>query len=463
MRTPMNAIIGMTTIGRRAVDVARKDYALDKIEDASTHLLGIISDVLDMAKIEADKLELSPIEFCFTTMLQSVVSVINFRVEEKRQHFSTHVDDKVPQYVVGDAQRLAQIIMNLLSNAVKFTPEGGDIHLEASMAGGRGNLCELRIEVADTGIGISPEQQSRLFHAFEQAESGTSRKFGGTGLGLSISKRIVELMDGRIWVESSLGVGSRFIFTVKLGRSDGEALPETLIPPVGGDAEGNTSEGDDRGNVFPGKRILVAEDVDINREVLLALLDGTGLHIDCAENGREAVELVMANPDFYDLVLMDMQMPEMDGLEATRRIRTTLAQQEKKLPIIAMTANVFKSDIEDCLAAGMDAHIGKPLNLDEILHCLNKYLYPRIGVEDRRHGDDRRQGDRRQGEDRRKGDRRQGDHRQWEDRLQGDRRQGEDRRKGEDRRHGEDRRKGEDRRRDNRLQSDRCGTEDDNV
>ena len=414
MRTPMNAIIGMATIGQKASDLSRKDYALHKIEDASTHLLGIINDVLDMSKIEADKLELSDVDFCFDDMLQSVVSVINFRVDEKHQKFTIQKDSRLPGFVIGDDQRLAQVIMNLLSNAVKFTPEYGEINLNASLVDEKDGICELRIEVADTGIGISPEEQKRLFRAFEQAESGTSRKFGGTGLGLSISKRIVELMDGTIWAESGIGDGSRFIFTVKVKRSEKKSVAPAPGEPLFGEVcEDNVS------NVFPGKKLLVAEDIDVNREILLALLDETELEIDCAENGKEALEMVVAEPDKYDLVFMDMQMPEMDGLEATRRIRAHPLQRERALPIIAMTANVFKSDIEECLAAGMNGHIGKPINIEEVLACLRRYLNLQGAgreplVEDRRQGDrrtiDRRHGERRQG-DRRLGDRRQNDRR----------------------------------------------------
>jgi len=410
MRTPMNAIIGMTTIGMKSPDMGRKDYALRKIEDASTHLLGIINDVLDMSKIEADKLELSSVDFYFADMLQSVVSVINFRVDEKRQKFSIHVDDDVPRFVTGDSQRLAQVIMNLLSNAVKFTPEDGTISFDVSLAGEKGGICELRIEVADSGIGISAEQQTRLFRAFEQAESGTSRKFGGTGLGLSISKRIVELMDGMIWVESEPGKGSRFIFTVKIKRGEDEVENEAIIVPDNEKPRQSETVEGGQINVFPGKHLLVAEDVDVNREILISLLEGSQLIIDCAENGREAVEMISAAPDKYDLVFMDMQMPEMDGLAATRKIRALLSQSEKHLPIIAMTANVFKSDIEECLAAGMNGHIGKPLNLDEVLRWLHRYLNPQHPMEDRRKSD-RRKDDRRK-DDRRKGDRRKGDRRE---------------------------------------------------
>jgi signal transduction histidine kinase len=218
IRTPMNAIIGMTAIGKSAVDIERKDYCLTKIEDASNHLLGVINDILDMSKIEANKFELSSVEFGFEKMLQRVVNVINFRVDEKLQKFSVHIDKAIPRTLIGDDQRLAQVVTNLLSNAVKFTPEQGSINLDARFVKEDNHICTIQIRVTDTGIGISPEQQARLFNSFQQAESSTSRKFGGTGLGLVISKRIVEMMDGSIWIESEEGKGSTFAFTVLVDR-----------------------------------------------------------------------------------------------------------------------------------------------------------------------------------------------------------------------------------------------------
>ena len=371
MRTPMNAIIGMSAIGKKTENIEEKNHALNKIEDASSHLLGIINDVLDMAKIEANKLELSPIEYDFKKMLEKVVILVNFRVEEKLQTLSVNVDNNIPRYIIGDDQHLAQIITNLLSNAVKFTPEGGNIHLEAVLAGETDESYELRIEVTDSGIGISPEKQVKLFDAFEQAESGTSREYGGTGLGLAISKRIVELMGGRIWVESELGKGAKFIFTVKTLRSNLKHENEYTEE----NSSGKT--GAAIGGVFSGKRLLLAEDIEINREIFIALLENTGLIIDCAVNGEEAVAIIEAAPDNYDVVFMDLQMPKMDGIEATRQIRALPALQDKKLPIIAMTANVFKDDIEKCLAAGMNDHLGKPLDLDKVLEKLWKYLADR--------------------------------------------------------------------------------------
>jgi CheY-like chemotaxis protein len=322
--------------------------------------------VLDISKIEANKLELSPVEFNLERMLQKMVNIIHFRMEERRQRFTMHIDENIPRMVIGDDHHLGQVIMNLLSNAVKFSPEHGEIGLGVTLAGEEGDVCEILTEVSDNGIGIAPEQRAKLFQAFEQADSGIRREFGGTGLGLSISKHIVELMGGKIWVESEPGKGSRFLFTVKLERGSDidNTMPESgIITEI--DADGK----------FAGKKLLIVEDVEINREILASLLCNTGLLIDCAKNGMEAVEICAAEPDKYDVVLMDIQMPKMDGLEATRRIRAIGEPRLAELPIIAMTAHVFTSDIEECLKAGMNDHIGKPFDFNDVLTKLYKYLY----------------------------------------------------------------------------------------
>jgi CheY-like chemotaxis protein/anti-sigma regulatory factor (Ser/Thr protein kinase) len=273
------------------------------------------------------------------------------------------VDENIPRFLIGDDQRLAQVITNLLSNAVKFTPEAGEIRLTATLVDEQDGLCELRIEVQDNGIGISRDQQKRLFSAFVQADNSTSRVYGGTGLGLVICKRIVDLMCGHIWIESEIGKGSKFIFTIKAKRGEGSSADETTAAST-----------EMKENEFQGKVMLLAEDIEINREILISLLEETGITIDCAENGQEALDIVAANPEKYDVVFMDVQMPQMDGLEATRRIRALPERERGRLPIIAMTANVFKSDIDECRAAGMDSHIGKPLDIDKVIEALRKYV-----------------------------------------------------------------------------------------
>jgi len=360
IRTPMNAIIGMTNIGLAATDIERKHDALEKIDDASLHLLGIINDILDMAKIEAGKLELSVQDFKFEAMLQRVVSVISIRVAEKKQNFTLNVDDNIPPVLVGDDQRLAQVIANLMGNAIKFTPDGGSIRLDAKLLGEEDGVCTIQIDVVDTGIGISPEQQTNLFKAFQQAEATTSRRFGGTGLGLAISKNIIEMMDGCIGVKSELGKGSTFSFAVRMKRGDADSRAEE-------DVADNKVD-------FSGFHLLLAEDVEINREIVLTLLEPTNLEIDIAVNGVEAVQLFCNSPGKYDMIFMDVQMPEMDGYEATRQIRLCDALNAKSVPIIALTANVFREEVAKCMEAGMNGHIGKPLDFSEVMRVLNMYL-----------------------------------------------------------------------------------------
>ena len=491
IRTPINAITGMTLIGRSATSLEKKDYAFEKIEIASTHLLGIINDVLDVSKIEANKFELSKVEFNFERMIKKVLNVIVFRANEREQTIKLEIDQNIPQMLIGDDQRLAQVITNLLSNAVKFTPEAGSVALRVRLLSEENNCFKIQVEVSDTGIGISPEQQKRLFTSFEQAESDTTRKYGGTGLGLSLSKRIIELMDGDIWIESELGRGATFIFSVALERASGEDVslafaprtepvrmlvvdddPDVLeffaalavrmnlicdtaesgqealallsrdvnydicfadlrMPGMDGIAfsravktavtkapvliimsaydwnpveQGAKAAGVEaflakplfvsdimecinsyvstENNIvisdyeatpveaFHGHRLLLVEDVEINREIILTLLEPTHIEIDCAVNGAEALAIYSAAPRLYEMIFMDIQMPIMDGFEATRRIRALGAE----VPIVAMTANVFREDVEKCLNAGMNDHIGKPIDYDELMSTIKKHL-----------------------------------------------------------------------------------------
>ncbi|MDR2891788.1 MAG: response regulator [Deltaproteobacteria bacterium] len=363
IRTPINAIVGMTSIGMTAADTERKNYCFTKIGHASRHLLGVINDILDISKIEANKFELSVSQFSFDKMLQVVASFINFRLDEKNQKLTVHIDEAIPQTLIADDQRLAQVITNLLGNAVKFTPENGTINLNAKLLCEENNICTIGVEVIDSGIGMTLEQQAKLFQAFQQAEFSTTRKYGGTGLGLVISKSIVELMGGEIRVESELGKGSKFAFTIKAERGHNETGKEHT------DATAGTASSNIEG-VFAGCHMLLAEDVDINREIVLTMLEPSGMSIDCAENGLQAVEMFSAAPEKYDLIFMDVQMPEMDGYEASRRIRALDLPGAGTIPIVAMTAHVFREDIENCLAAGMTTHLSKPLDMNLLLKTI---------------------------------------------------------------------------------------------
>ncbi|MDR3271705.1 MAG: response regulator, partial [Peptococcaceae bacterium] len=354
IRTPLNAIVGMASLIKQAEDNQRKDYCAQQIIVASAHLLGVINDILDVAKIEAGKLELTSVDYAFEAMIHRVISIIAPKMEEKGLRFSREIDVRIPRWLTGDDQRLAQVLLNLLNNAVKFTPKGGEIHLIVDLLREEDGMWMLKFMVQDSGIGISAEQQKKLFQAFTQAESDIARKYGGTGLGLAISKNIVEMMEGNIWVESDLGQGSVFAFTVQMKTSFRKTHGVQEIA-----AEWMTPMDD-----FSSYTLLLAEDVEINREIVAALLEPTGMRIVCAENGVEAVQLFTAAPEEFNIIFMDVQMPLMDGYEAARNIRALGSAWALKVPMIAVTANVFSDDIHKCQTAGMNGHIGKPLNFD---------------------------------------------------------------------------------------------------
>jgi len=373
IRTPLNAIIGMINIASNSEDMKKIKTSLQRADNASKHLLSIINDILDMSKIEADKFELSFDEFDFEKSLTNIFNVTNVRAEEKDINLTVNINENVPPFIISDELRLSQVIINLVNNAIKFTPEKGKVALSAEMLpqaqDGKDGEITLKIAVEDNGIGISKEQQKKLFTSYNQANSSISKNFGGTGLGLAISKRIVELMQGNIWVESELNKGSKFIFTIKAKKGNGVSVKNNSLT--------STSIKNDFN--FKGHTILVAEDVEINREILAALLEKTEITIDFAENGKIATAKFKETPDKYHLILMDVHMPEMDGYEATGVIRAFEKEKGKGIPIIAMTANVFKEDIEKCISAGMNSHVAKPIEPGALYETLRKYLPPLQG------------------------------------------------------------------------------------
>ncbi|GHV52528.1 hypothetical protein FACS1894216_08820 [Synergistales bacterium] len=366
MRTPMNAIIGMTAIAKASGDIQKIYGYLQKIGEASAHLLSVINDILDMSKIESDKLALSLTASDIEGIIRRAEREAAFSAEEKNQTLSVTISPDMPKRLMLDDARLMQVTASLLSNAVKFTPRGGSVALDASLESedDRG-VCTIRVLITDSGIGISRKQQEKLFRPFRQAENDNTRKFGGVGLGLAISKNIIEMMGGSISIESELGKGSKFIFTIKAERVNDESASA-----LAGDAAETASLTDD----FGGYRMLLAEDVEMNREIVIDLLEPTMLKIDCAVNGAEAVKMFAEAPEKYDIIFMDVQMPEMDGYEATRRIRAMNAPRAEAIPIIAMTANAFREDIENALSAGMNEHMAKPVDIQILLAKLRKYL-----------------------------------------------------------------------------------------
>jgi len=494
MRTPMNAIIGMTKIAENTDDMSKLRHCLSTINTSSKLLLGIINDVLDMSKIEAGKFELENVPMNIETMLISICNIVGENMEKKQQNFNVILGKNLELDYFADELRLSQVITNLLSNAVKFTPENGKITLTVNEVARQDKIHTLRFSVADTGIGMTREQISRLFTSFEQADGSITRRFGGTGLGLAISKNIVGKMGGTIWVESEYGLGSTFIFEARLERAPDKNRPvidktraaalRTLLvendvyirerflsimedsgvkPDIAISAEeainlvesafGTSTQYDivfldsdmpemsgieiikrlsgkiDAGSfvivttflewhriendaqkmninryitkpLFPSAvlgainnnpeagmppnsqdaipdfsdlSILLAEDVEINREIFIALFDETGLSIDTAENGLIAVSKFRENPEKYDLIIMDIQMPEMDGYGATRAIRALEIPRAKSIPIIAMTANAFREDIERCLASGMNDHLSKPIDQAAVIKKIKRY------------------------------------------------------------------------------------------
>ena len=499
MRTPMNAIIGMSKIAENSDSVSKLKHCLSTISESSEHLLGIINDVLDMSKIEAGKLALENVPVNIEKTIMKVCNIVIDSMEKKGQRFNVVLDSEMTLHYLADELRLSQVLTNLLSNAVKFTPEQGTISLMVDKVAQQENAVALRFSVSDTGIGMTDEQIAHLFNAFEQADGSITRKFGGTGLGLAISKSIVEKMGGQVWIESKLGSGSTFSFEVNLEcvdhqdtvifngirpndikvliiESDDDILKRfsAIIENfgIGADTASNhdeairlaetayekkdaydiiflsydilelnnldmikqlnsridknsvvvittylewhqieeyagqygitryitkpvfsssvldmindvigtklksleikidsTEESSDLSDVS----ILLAEDVEINREIFLALLEGTHVSVDIAENGNQAVLKFRENPLKYDLIIMDIQMPEMDGYEATKTIRALNLDNAKTIPIVAMTANVFKEDIDRCLECGMNDHLAKPIDEKAVVEKILKY------------------------------------------------------------------------------------------
>ncbi|MDR2303358.1 MAG: response regulator [Treponema sp.] len=366
IRTPMNAINGMTSIAKAATNLDKIRSCLSQIEASSVHLLGVINDILDFNKIESGKLSLDAQDFSLRQDLEFVHAMMQSRSVEKGITLRFNVGNIEHDGLSTDSLRLNQVLINLLSNAIKFSPKESEVIVTVEETGRAGGESTYRFDVSDQGIGISEEQEAKLFRPFEQADGGITRNYGGTGLGLVISKNLVEMMGGEISLKSRIGEGSTFSFTIRcpaekefIDRSVEVASLDSEVPVYD----------------FSGKRCLLVDDIDINREIIIELLSETKIEIEIASNGREAVDKFTASPEgWYDIILMDMQMPVLDGCSATREIRSA-GRRDSVLPIIAMTANVMEDDVNRAKDSGMNAHLAKPIEISAMHAMIKRFLF----------------------------------------------------------------------------------------
>jgi signal transduction histidine kinase/ligand-binding sensor domain-containing protein/DNA-binding NarL/FixJ family response regulator len=366
IRTPMNGILGMQTLALATeLSPEQREY-IETAHSSAEALLGLLNDVLDFSKIEAGRLELDPVDFSLSDMIRSAVNTMSARAGQMNLHLKIEIAPKTPDALWGDAVRLRQVLLNLVGNAIKFTEAGGQVGIGVGIDSEADRELVLRFSVSDTGIGIPADKQELIFEEFRQVDSSTTRKYGGTGLGLGISSRLVGLMGGRIWVESEPGHGSTFRFTARLRRA--VEAPEPASSQAAGLPAllGSLAAGGRR------LRVLLAEDNPVNQRFASRLIEKLGHQAAVVSNGREA--LAASERDTYDLVLMDVQMPEMDGIEATRLIRLREGRSGGHLPIVAMTAYAMRGDREKCLDAGMDGYVAKPIQLNELLDAIQVAL-----------------------------------------------------------------------------------------
>ncbi len=361
IRTPMNGIIGMIDILKQTPLNNKQKEFLDIVDVSGGNLLTIINDILDFSKIESGKIELEKIDFSVSKELNEVLKLLDLKAREKSLPLKLQINSDVPEFINGDPVRLKQIIINLINNAIKFTKEGS-VTISVEVDEIINNKIKLLCKVIDTGIGISEEGMNKLFKSFSQTDSSTTRKYGGTGLGLAISKKLSRLMNGSIGVKSEEGKGSTFWFTAEF---------ETIIEKQ------NTKIPESHINVQDNKKlkVLLAEDNTINQKVASFNFNKIGHHVDIAENGEIAVEKYLEND--FDMIFMDIQMPVMDGIQATEKIRKIEKEKniEKQIVIIAMTANIMKGDKEKYLAVGMDGFIGKPFKQNELISVIDKFSF----------------------------------------------------------------------------------------
>ena len=366
IRTPINGIVGMSYLVLQSNLTTKQRNYIEKIENSAKSLLAIINDILDLSKIESGKLIIDEVEFNLDNLIENTIDLIKFQARKKSIDIKIEYDRDTPKELYGDSLRVSQILNNLFSNAVKFTDNGGKINLFVSKV----DKDRFKFIVKDTGIGLTKDEQKKIFRAFSQADGSTTRDYGGTGLGLTISKQLVELMGGKIWVESQYGVGSSFIFEIELKEIKDRKENIYYIEPISRDKKLKYNI-----NRLQGFKILLVDDNEINQEIVMGLLENSKIELDIASNGKEAIERFQSEK--YRLILMDIQMPIMDGYEATEIIR----QKDKDIPIIAITANAMKDDIAKSLKSGMNSHINKPISVEELYETILKYA-PQSDISD---------------------------------------------------------------------------------
>ncbi|MBQ6206097.1 MAG: response regulator [Oscillospiraceae bacterium] len=373
IRTPMNAIVGMTAIASAHIDDAEqvKD-CLRKITLSGKHLLGLINDVLDMSKIESGKLTLNMEVLSLRETMETIWDIIRPQTEQRKQTFDATIENVISERVYCDSVRINQVLINLLGNAVKFTPPGGSVAVslrqEESPKGGA--YVRTRFQVTDTGVGMSEEYQKKIFEAFSREDNLRIRKTEGAGLGMAITKHIVDAMGGAIDVESEQGKGSAFRVTLDLKRAEDETRDggQRSLSPEGEAKEAAAFS-------MEGLRILLAEDNELNTEIATMILSEYGVDVEHGEDGKAALEMFKRSPErYYDVILMDLRMPNMNGFEATRAIRSLSRPDAKSVPVIAMSADAFADDVQRCLEAGMDGHVAKPIDIDLLMKTLSKFL-----------------------------------------------------------------------------------------
>ena len=372
IRTPMNAIIGLNNIAMNdptASDEVKK--YLEQSDASARHLLGIINDILDMSRIESGRMTVKNEEFLLDDALKQVNGIISEQCRDKGLVYDHRKVGKIDKYYIGDAMKLKQVLINILGNAVKFTPEGGSVSLVIEEKARFDKKAVVEFVISDTGIGMSKDFLPHIFEPFSQEESSPTGKYGSTGLGMSITKSIVELMNGTITVDSEKGKGTTFSVTITFGESEKKSIDNDIGMPALHDMSVLTAKTAD----LIGRRVLLAEDVSINAEIITMLLSMREMEVDLAENGQIAVDLFAAHePGYYAAILMDMRMPVMGGLEATRRIRSMDKEDAKTIPIIALTANAFDEDVQRSIQAGLNAHLSKPVEPDVLYETLEKLI-----------------------------------------------------------------------------------------